>query len=267
MKISAVLITFNEESNIADALESVAWTNERLVIDSHSTDRTVEVAQDMGARVIVRDWPGFSEQKQFGVDAAKHDWILSLDADERATPELANEIKQMEKQVVASGFRIPRLSTYMGREVWHSGWYPDRQMRLFDRRNGRWNGRLIHESFELDPDANSADLQNHILHFSIADAAYHHRMIGERYAPLAARQMFESGRRTTSLKVAMAGSSAFLRSYILKLGFLDGFPGYCIARFAAHNAYLKHLMLWEMQQQRSRRGNADITTNGAGGSS
>jgi glycosyltransferase involved in cell wall biosynthesis len=264
VKISAVVITHNEESNIADALSSVDWADERLVVDSKSTDKTAEIAHDMGARLISRDWPGFSQQKQFAVDAAANDWILSLDADERVTGELRNEIEGLRSsRDLADGYRIPRLAIYMGREIRHSGWYPDRQMRLFDRRRGRWNGRLIHESFELEQGARSVDLQKNLLHLTVTDASQHHKMIGERYAPLAARQMFESGRRTSGAKIAAAGVSAFLRSYVLKLGFLDGFPGYCIARFAAHNAYLKHLMLWELQ----RREHEGITTNRPGRSS
>ena len=267
MKISAVVITHNEEASIADALRSVEWADERLVIDSKSKDKTVEIARGLGARVIVRDWPGFSKQKQFGVDSAENDWILSLDADERVTFQLAKEIEGIKQNPAASGYRIPRLSTYMGREIRHSGWYPDLQLRLFDRRKGRWNGRTIHESFELSPGSEPVRLRGHILHFSVTDAAHHHRMIGERYAPLAARQMFESGRRTSRWKVATAGSTAFARSYLLKLGFLDGFPGYCIARFAAHNAYLKHLMLWEMQHERAVVENAAITTKERDGTS
>lgn len=264
MNISAVLITFNEEDNIAAALESVAWADERLVVDSNSTDHTADVARACGARVISNAWPGFSEQKQFGADSAANDWVFSLDADERASPELAAEIQALDSDGSVSGYSIPRLSIYMRREIRHSGWYPDRQLRLFDRRNGRWNGRKIHESFELAPGSVSETLRNHIFHFSVKHAAYHHRMIGDRYAPLGAQQMYESGRRTTKLKVTTAGISAFLRSYVLKLGFLDGFPGFCIARFAAHNAYLKHLLLWEMQQGVSIAADRAVTTNASG---
>ena len=261
MKISAVLITFNEEANIAAALESVAWADERLVVDSNSTDRTVEIAKDNGARVITRDWRGFSEQKQFAANTAKNEWVFSLDADERVTPRLAAEIEALKPDSTTAGFRVPRLSIYMGREIRHSGWYPDKQLRLFDRRMGGWNGRVIHESFELKPGYKVAELQHDLLHLSVPDASYHHRMIGERYAPLAAQQMFESGRVTSKWKVASAGVAVFVRSYVWKLGFLDGFPGYCIARFAAHNAYLKHLMLWELQRKHTSSEHPVITTN------
>jgi glycosyltransferase involved in cell wall biosynthesis len=249
VKISAVLITFNEESNIKEAIESLAWADEVVVVDSHSTDATRTIAADLGARVIERDWPGFSDQKQFAVDAASNDWIFSLDADERVSPGLEKQLTELLSGTAhADGYHIPRLSTYMGREIRHSGWFPDRQLRLFDRTKGRWNGRLIHESVELDKNAKVGELSSPILHFSVKDAEHHHRMIGERYAPLAAKQMFDSGRRTSPLRTALAGPSAFFRTYILKLGILDGFPGFCIARFAAHHAYLKHLLLWEMQQ-------------------
>ena len=249
MKISAVLITFNEESNIKEAIESLAWADEVVVVDSHSTDATRAIAADVGARVIERDWHGFSDQKQFAVDAASNDWVFSLDADERVSPELKDEIVGLNKLATHSdGYYIPRLSTYMGREIRHSGWFPDKQLRLFDRTKGRWNGRLIHESVELDQRSKVGELSNPILHFSVSNAAHHHRMIGERYAPLAAKHMFDSGRRTSPFQTALAGPSAFFRSYILQLGILDGFPGFCIARFAAHHAYLKHLLLWEMQQ-------------------
>ena len=139
----------------------------------------------------------------------------------------------------------------MGREIRHSGWYPDRQLRLFDRRHARWNGALIHESVKADDAVRVKDLKGDILHFSGEDAAHHHRMIGERYAPLSARQAYDRGRRTSILKIAIAAPSSFVSSYFLKLGILDGFPGFVIAKFAAHHAFLKNLMLWELQNERT----------------
>ena len=251
MKISAVIISKNEENNIADAIRSLAWADEILVVDSESTDRTREIAESLGARVIVREWPGFSAQKQFAADSASYDWIFSLDADERVSDPLKEEIlvlKSLSESELADGYRIPRLSYYMGRPVRHGGWYPDRQLRLFDRRKGKWKDVLIHESVEMAPDAKTGRLERDIIHYSVENAAYHHRMIGERYAPLAARQMFERGRRTSPFRTALAGPSAFIQAYFLKLGLLDGFAGFCIARFAAHHAFLKHAILWEIQR-------------------
>ncbi len=248
VKISAVLITHNEEKNIAAALKSVQWADEVLVVDSESTDRTREIAADLGAKVTTRKWPGFAAQKQFAVDAAENDWILSLDADERVSPELEQEIIALKGEPAANGFRIPRLSFYIGRPIRHGGWYPDRQLRLFDRTKGRWKEVRIHESFQLDDPAKVVNLNSDILHYTVESAAYHHRLIGERYAPLAAEQMAEEGRTASPLRIALAGPTAFIRTFILKLGFLDGLPGFAIAAFAAHHAFLKNLLLWEMRE-------------------
>lgn len=251
MKISAVIISKNEENNIAEAIKSVAWADEILVVDSESTDRTREISEYLGASVIVREWPGFSAQKQFAAETAAHDWIFSLDADERVTGALADEIAALSSlpdRELADGYRIPRLSYYMDTPIRHGGWYPNRQLRLFDRRKGKWKDVLIHESVEMAQDAKTSRLQNDILHYSVEGAEHHHKMIGERYAPLAARQMFERGRRTSPLRTALAGPSAFIQTYLLKLGILDGFPGFCIARFAAHHAFMKHAILREIQR-------------------
>jgi glycosyltransferase involved in cell wall biosynthesis len=250
MKISATIITFNEAANIVDACKSLAWADEIIVVDSGSTDQTAKLAADCGAQVIVRDWPGFAAQKQFATDQAANDWVFSLDADERVSPELAASIAKLEEQsetARADGYRIPRRSYYQGRWIKGGGWYPDWQLRLFRKSRGRWEPRQIHESVKLDSGARLEKLSGDILHYSVTDAAHHHRMIGERYAPLAAQQMLEEGRHTSVLKIATAAPSAFVSSYFLKGGFRDGLAGLTIAGFAAHHAFLKHLMLWEKQ--------------------
>jgi glycosyltransferase involved in cell wall biosynthesis len=251
MKISATIITFNEESNIKAACESVAWADEVVVVDSHSTDATREVAAACGARVITNSWPGFGAQKQFAVEQAKHEWIFSLDADERVSDHLRSSIEVLKdhpRGEDADGYTVARRTFYQGRWIRGGGWYPDRQLRLFNRTKGRWKQRHIHESVVMDSGARVGELGGDLLHYTSPNAAHHHRMIGERYAPLGARQMFEEGRRTSVLAVASAGPAAFIRSLILKGGFRDGFAGFTIASFAAHHAFLKHLMLWEMQQ-------------------
>lgn len=258
MKISAVIISYNEEKNIADAIKSVRWADEVLVVDSRSEDRTVVIAAELGATVIEREWPGFAEQKQFAVDSAKNDWIFSLDADERVSTELKDEIVKLSNGAsAAAGYRIPRLSIYMGRPIHHGGWYPDYQLRLFDRRKGRWKQVRVHESVRMDEGSDVGRLKGNILHYSVESAAHHHRMIGERYAPLAAKQMFSEGGRTSPLRIACAGPAAFIRSYLLKAGFLDGLAGFAIARFAAHHAFLKHLLLWELQVRTTSRERVD----------
>jgi glycosyltransferase involved in cell wall biosynthesis len=251
MKISATIITFNEQSNIKAACESVAWADEVVVVDSNSTDQTRELAEACGARVITNAWPGFGAQKQFAVEQAKHEWIFSLDADERVSDELRNSIQSLRsanESDLADGYEIARRTYYQQRWIRGGGWYPDRQLRLFKKSKGRWKERHIHESVMMNPGARVGKLAGDLLHYTSQDAAHHHRMIGERYAPLAALQMFEDGRRTSVLGVASAGPAAFIRSLILKGGLRDGFAGFTIASFAAHHAFLKHLMLWEKQR-------------------
>lgn len=254
MKISAVLIAKNEEDNIPDAIRSVAFADEILVIDSGSTDKTIEISESLGAKVLQNKWQGFSIQKQFAVDNASNDWILSLDADERVSEKLKNEILELKndtKNDLADGYKIPRLNFYMDRPIRFGGWYPDWQLRFFDRSKGNWKNVLIHESFQMRSETKIGKLKNDILHYSIKDAAAHHRMIGERYAPLAAREMFEKGKRTSKTKIATVGFTTFWHNYLVKGGFLDGFPGFCIARFAAHHSFMKHLILFELQNKKT----------------
>ena len=256
MKITAAIISFNEEEHIRAACESVAWADEILVVDSQSTDQTREVAAECGARVINRQWPGFARQKQLATDQAEHEWVFSLDADERVSEELRASIEALRHvgdEQLADGYWIARRAFYMGRWIRGGGWYPNRQLRLFKKSLGHWEGPHIHESVKMNSGARIEELAGDILHFTGRDAAYHHRMIGERYAPLAARQMFEQGRRTTPLTIATAAPSAFVRSFILKGGFRDGLAGLSIASFAAHHAFLKHLMLWEIQHEGDSR--------------
>lgn len=254
MKISATIITFNEEANIREACASLAWADEIVVVDSKSTDQTAQLASQSGARVISREWPGFAAQKQFASEAASHEWIFSLDADERVSTRLTESIDALRTRPaaqLADGYLISRRSFYQGRWIGGGGWYPDRQLRLFKKSSGSWEGEHIHESVKITS-GRVEKLPGDILHYSVRDAAHHHRMIGERYAPLAARQMFEAGRRTSTLKIATAAPLAFLRSYVLRAGFRDGLAGLSIASFAAHHAFLKQLLLWEMQNDSKR---------------
>ena len=256
MKISATIITLNEEEHIREALASVAWADEVVVVDSGSTDKTCEIAEAAGARVIRNDWLGFSRQKQFAAEQAEHEWIFSLDADERVSPELNNSIaalRELSDSQLADGYRIARRSFYLGRWIKGGGWYPDRQLRLYKKARGRWADRHIHESVRMDQDARIENLAGDILHYSMRDSAQHHRMIGERYAPLGALQMFEEGRRTSRLRIATAAPIGFIRSFVLKGGFRDGLAGLTIARFAGHHDFLKHLMLWEKQRQSDKK--------------
>jgi hypothetical protein len=159
-------------------------------------------------------------------------------------------VKKNEESQLAQGFLIARRTYYQDKWIRGGGWYPDRQLRLFRKDSGHWKKRRIHESVEMNPGTRVARLEGDILHYTARDAAYHHQMIGERYAPLAALQMFEEGKKTSPTKIATAAPSAFLRSLVFKGGFRDGLAGISIASFAAHHAFLKHLMLWEMQNKK-----------------
>ena len=251
MQITATLITLNEADNIRDACESVAWADEILVVDSQSTDDTRDIAVRAGARVIINPWPGFARQKQFAVDQATHDWIFSLDADERLSPELRAAIDQLRDQDddgLADGYRVARRAFYMDRWIRGGGWYPDYQLRLFNRARGHWRERIIHESVVMDQGTKVDTLRGDLLHYSMRDPAHHRQMIEQRYAPLGAEQMFREGKRTSALQSSLAGPAAFIRSFVLKGGFRDGRAGWTIARMAGYHASLKHSILRERQR-------------------
>jgi glycosyltransferase involved in cell wall biosynthesis len=253
MKISAVIITFNEESNIRAACESVAWADDILVVDSESTDQTREVAAACGARVLIAPWPGFAAQKQLATDSATHDWIFSLDADERVSEELKASIETLRstnEPELADGYRVARRTRYMDRWIQGGGWYPDYQLRFFNRQKGNWGRRIIHESVVMDSGARIEILPGDLLHYTVRDPAQHQRMIEQRYAPLGAQQMYRDGKRTSSLQAALAGPAAFLRSFVLKGGFRDGVAGLTIAKFAARHASLKHRLLLQLQHDK-----------------
>ena len=252
MRISAVIIAFNEANNIHAACESVAWADEILVVDSESTDSTREIAADCGARVLVNPWPGFAAQKQFATDAATHNWIFSLDADERVSAELKASIEVLHSQnesPPADGYRVARRTRYMDRWIRGGGWYPDYQLRLFNRQRGNWGDRIIHESVVMDPGARVETLAGDLLHYTVRDPVQHQHMIEQRYAPLGAQQMHRDRKRTSSLQAAIAGPAAFVRSFFLKGGFRDGAAGLTIAKFAARHAALKHRMLLQLQNE------------------
>lgn len=249
MKITATVITFNEEHNIAAALESLAWADEIIVVDSESTDHTFEIARRFTDRVVVRPWPGYSTQKNFAAEQATGEWIFSLDADERVSEELKREIEQIKQSAdpAASAFEMPRSTFYLGRWIKHSGWRPDYKRRLYRRDRARWRGDYVHET--LDVDGEIQRLKGNLLHYTVRDASEHHLRM-DRYTTLAAEEAHTRGESVSILTLLLSPALVFVRSYLLKLGFLDGVPGFAIARFAAHYDFLKKLKLWEMRVKR-----------------
>ena len=247
-RLTAAIITLNESANIGAALESVSWADEIVVVDARSTDDTVEIARRFTDRVEVRDWPGYVAQKNYAAAIATHDWILSLDADERVTPELAAEIKAlMAGQPAAAGYRVPRMSHYLGRWIRSTDWHPDYQLRLYDRRLGQWTGRYVHESVKVDGAVGR--LRGHLQHYPYRDVSHHLATI-DKYSSLAACQMFEDGRRTGALEMALHPPAAFLRNYLVRGGIVDGTAGLVISILNSYYVFLKFVKLWELQQRR-----------------
>jgi glycosyltransferase involved in cell wall biosynthesis len=242
--ITATLITLNESANIAAALESVRWADEIIVVDAESTDETVAIARRYTDRVIVRPWPGYVEQKNFAASQATHDWIFSLDADERVTPELAAEIRALvESGPPCAGYRMPRVNHFLGRWIRSTDWYPDYQLRLYDRRRAKWAGRYVHESVRADGDVGR--LRTDLRHHSFRDVAHHVQSINH-YSSLAARQMFEDGRRTGALGILPYAGAAFLRNYLLRGGVTDGAVGLIVSLLNSYYVALKFVKLWEL---------------------
>lgn len=245
-KLSVVVITRNEAHNLGAALESVAWADELVVVDSGSTDGTTDVARTFTDRIIVREWPGYIAQKNFAAESAEHDWILSIDADERASAPLADEIAGlMNREPGLRGYRMPRVSHYLGRWLRSTDWYPDYQLRLYDRRYGRWNGRYVHESVKVEGPVGT--LRHELQHHPYRDVS-HHLATMDRYTTLAARAMFEEGRRVGAMQLAWHPVLAFLRNYILRKGVLDGGVGLTVSMLNSYYVFLKLAKLREMQQ-------------------
>jgi glycosyltransferase involved in cell wall biosynthesis len=236
-KLSVTVITRNEAENLTAALASVSWADELIVVDSESTDATASIARTVGARVEIRAWPGYSAQKNYAASIASHDWILSLDADERVSPALAGEIRALlASEPPRRGYRVPRMSHYLGRWIRGTDWYPDYQLRLYDRRAGRWNGRIVHESVALDGEPGV--LEHDLQHYPYRDISHHLATI-DRYTTLAAGEMRARGKVPSIAAVALHPPFAFLRNYLLRGGFRDGSAGFTVSALNSYYVFLK----------------------------
>jgi glycosyltransferase involved in cell wall biosynthesis len=245
VKLTVTVITRNESAHIAAALQSVAWADEIVVVDSRSTDDTVAIARQYATRVEERDWPGYSTQKNYAAGIASNDWILSLDADERVTPELAGEIREvLQTEPANRGFRIPRVTWYLGRWIRSTDWYPDYQLRLYDRRAGTWNARPVHESVGLH--GTPGMLRHELQHYAYRDISHHLATI-DRYTTLAAEQWLAEGRRTNALEMLIHPRLAFVRNYVLRGGIAEGAAGLLVSRMNSYYVFLKLAKLWELQ--------------------
>jgi len=238
MRISATIVTLNEERNIARAIESLRCADEVVVVDSGSTDHTREIAMRLGARVIEERWRGYAGQKNFAAGAAGNDWVLSLDADEAVTEELAAEILALKRDGVRfDGYAFPRLAQYLGRWIRHSGWYPDRKVRLYDRRKAEWVGEYVHESVFVH--GTTGQLGGNLLHYTCASLSEHLRTL-DRYTSLAARELEARKKAIPMRRLTVDPAWTFFRTYVLQYGFLDGRQGFAIAWMAALYTFLKY---------------------------
>lgn len=248
-KLSCCIIAMDEEERLPACLDSVAFCDEIVVVDSHSRDRTRELAAARGARVIERDWPGHVAQKEFAVRAASHDWVLCVDADERITPALRTEIEALR----AAGFPahaawdFPRLTNYLGTWVRHGTWYPDRQLRLFDRRRGHWGGHNPHDRVELEAGTTRGRLVGDLEHHPYRTLAEHLETI-DQYTTIMARGLHARGKRAGLFDLFVRPWVRFLRFYVLKRGFLLGRKGLVLALLAAHYVRLKYVKLTLIQR-------------------
>lgn len=241
--LSACVITYNEADRIEACLRSLRFCDEIVVVDAHSTDATRTIAMAMGARVIVRDWPGFRTQKEFAVQAASYDWVLCVDADERVSEELRLEIETLRRHgfAGAAGWQVARLTDYFGHFLFHGNAYPDRLIRLFDRRRGGWCGNEIHENTRIE--GRPGRLRGYLYHYPYRSLSDHERRM-QRYADLMAEVMHSRGKRGARWRVWLNPGWRFLRGYVLRLGFLDGWRGTTFALVEMSYVRQKYLKLY-----------------------
>lgn len=251
--ISVTIITLNEEKNLPRAIKSVSWADEILVVDSGSKDRTLEIAKDLGAQVASNPWPGYGQQKNFAQRRAAHDWVLNIDADEEVSAELALAIREAVTQAASRdggqgdamaprGFRFPRKTFYLGRWIKHGGWYPNTLTRLADRRYAAWTEPSVHE--ELRVKGPVATLDEPLLHYTFSSIR-EQILANLRYAQLGSEHLRKEGQPPSRFKLICKPIGKFIETYVIKLGILDGLPGFIISVNAAHSMFLKYAYLHE----------------------
>jgi (heptosyl)LPS beta-1,4-glucosyltransferase len=245
LKISATIIVRNEEANLAAVCQSVAWADEIVIVDSDSTDRTVELARRYTDKVFNREFRGYKDKHEFADAQTTGDWVFWIDADERVTPELRAAIERLrgrDPATLPDGFRIARRTQYLGRWIKHSGWYPDYQMRLYRKAASFWDGVAPHETARVQGRVET--LAGEFLHYTKRSLSEHHHVL-DSYTTLAAEHLHKQGRRARGLELLLLPVAAFFRTYVIKQGFRDGVPGLIIAMFTAYSVFLKYAKVWE----------------------
>ena len=249
--ISVCVVTFNEEENVRECLESVKWADEIIVVDSFSTDRTMEIVREYTDHVVQREWPGHIKQKTCALGEATKDWILCVDADERVSPELRAEIEAiLEKgECRQAGFAMPRKTRYLGRWITHGGWYPSRKLRFFRRGRARVGGVEPHDHIEVDGPVGR--LQGDLYHHTYQDIGDHLKTI-DKFTTVAAEEMCGGRKRWAALHMVFNPWVKFLKMYVIRLGFLDGLPGLIVAVLSSYYVFLKYAKLWELRRVKKR---------------
>ncbi len=246
--ISVVIITFNESKNIARCIQSVqAIADDLVVVDSFSTDGTQEIAKNLGARVIEHPFEGHIQQKNYAITQAKYPHILSLDADEELSEELTKSILAVKQNWIADGYSLSRLTNYCGSWIKHGNWYPDIKLRLWDSRKGKWGGLNPHDKYELESGSTTQHLNGDLLHYSFYTFEQHLNQI-HKFTDISSQAAFEKGKRATVLNLILNPFAKFVGGYLVKLGFLDGTPGFRIAWYSAYATYLKYSKLLNIQR-------------------
>lgn len=247
-KLSVIIITKNEERNISRALDSVSKiADEIIVVDSHSTDNTQKICESKGATFISREWQGYSATKNFANALATHDYIFSLDADEEVDATLEKVLIENKTKGFEGVYTINRLTNYCGKWIHHSGWYPDKKIRIFPKDKTKWVGEYVHEELEFTEELKNTELPGHLNHYSYYSFK-DHRERADKYSLLTAQKMNSAGKKAGAIKPYLSALGRFISMYILKAGFLDGKMGFKIATISAQSNVLKYKELRRLNQ-------------------
>ncbi len=253
IKLSVVIITYNEEKNISRCLDSVSeLADDIVVVDSYSTDKTEKICKSKNVRFFKHPFEGYFESKNYANTKALHPYILSLDADEALSDELKKSIAAVKKSWNFDGYSMNRLANYCGKWIRHGGWYPDKKLRLFDRRKGKWNGLLVHETYQLDDQADIGFLKGDLLHYTYYSIDEHINQ-ADHFSTLSAKEYYSQGKKASRLKVLFSPVVKFFRDYFFRLGFLDGYFGFVIAKINAHTTFLKYSKLRLLCQENKKQ--------------
>lgn len=248
-EISAIIITFNEERNIARCIESLLPVmDEIIIIDSFSTDKTKEICTAYPIKFVENKWLGYSQTKNFGNSLAKFNYIFSIDADEALSVGLQQEILTLKEGILDGVYKVNRLTNYCGKWIYHSGWFPDWKIRLFPKEFSKWNNAIVHEELEFAKNFSETKLQSVLEHYSYFSHEQHQQK-ADKYSLLTAKKYFDQKKKSMFFSPCLSGLSRFISMYFIKLGFLDGYSGFVIAKISAKSNFLKYKELNRLNRE------------------